>query len=773
MSSNVIGVTIASLLHDIGKVLYRTGSKTNHSELGYDYLKDTIKLSDKDILDSVLYHHSSKLKNSTLAESSMAYIVYLADNIASGIDRRKYGETESDIFKKSTPLYTIFNILNENNENLHYSQKTVNLDEGINMPTSKEISLDNNFYDRVMLDVSDSLKNINYSSEYVNSLLNVLEANLSYIPSSTNISELIDISLYDHLKMTAAIASSILLYLEEKGVLDYKKRLYTNSESFYSDKAFLMYEVDLSGIQKFIYTISSKGALKGLRSRSFYLELLMEHIIDELLEKVNLSRSNLISSGGGRASFIFPNTEGIKNKIMLFEKEVNSWFIENFDIGLYLAGGYVECSSNDLQNKPNGSISNLHIDISKNISMKKGNRYSAEDIVRLNNRNNIGKRECVVCKKMDIMDDDSDKCCVCSDLEYFSDGILYGKYYVITKTSQLHSLILPFGKYLTPYFDKKDIIDIMNQEDYCRTYTKNRHHTGSQVSNNLWVGDYTLGKTFKELSEKSIGIDRIAILRADVDNLGNAFINGLSREGGKYDTISRKATLSRQLSLYFKGYINNVLKNGVYDVFGKKGERNVSIVYSGGDDIFLVGAWDEIISAAVDIRESFKKFSQNTLSISAGIGIYKPNYPINMIAKEVEKLESVSKNNTLKDSITLFSPEHCYKWDDLVNNVLGEKYLELKQFFSDNTSFLEKGEVNERGKAFLYNLLDLLRNVNEKINIARYVYLLSRMEPKDPVEKGRYLRFSGKMYEWMTDEKDRKELITAIYIFVYSIRERK
>lgn len=43
--------------------------------------------------------------------------------------------------------------------------------------------------------------------------------------------------------------------------------------------------MDISGIQNFIYSIGDKGALKGLRARSFYLEIMMEHIIDELLEK--------------------------------------------------------------------------------------------------------------------------------------------------------------------------------------------------------------------------------------------------------------------------------------------------------------------------------------------------------------------------------------------------------------------------------------------------------------------------------------------------------
>ena len=45
---------------------------------------------------------------------------------------------------------------------------------------------------------------------------------------------------------------------------------------------FLLYSLDLSGIQDFIYTITSDGALKALRARSFYLELLTEHLVDTM-----------------------------------------------------------------------------------------------------------------------------------------------------------------------------------------------------------------------------------------------------------------------------------------------------------------------------------------------------------------------------------------------------------------------------------------------------------------------------------------------------------
>ena len=52
------------------------------------------------------------------------------------------------------------------------------------------------------------------------------------------------------------------------------------------EPAFLLYTADFSRIQRFIYTVHTEGALRSLRSRSFFLELLMEHYMDELLDAI-------------------------------------------------------------------------------------------------------------------------------------------------------------------------------------------------------------------------------------------------------------------------------------------------------------------------------------------------------------------------------------------------------------------------------------------------------------------------------------------------------
>ena len=155
----------------------------------------------------------------------------------------------------------------------------------------------------------------------------------------------------------------------------------------------------------------------------------------------------------------------------------------------------------------------------------------------------------------------------------------------------------------------------MENDDYfVRSYSKNKLYTGKHIATKLWVGDYSTGSTFEEFAREAEGISRIGVLRADVDNLGQAIVSGFhnAKNGDRYMTLSRTATLSRQLSLFFKYYIRFILENGEYSLEGKNGgkKRQATIVYSGGDDVFIVGAWNDIIELSVDLRRKFEQYTQ-------------------------------------------------------------------------------------------------------------------------------------------------------------------
>ena len=71
--------------------------------------------------------------------------------------------------------------------------------------------------------------------------------------------------------------------------------------------------------------------------------------------------------------------------------------------------------------------------------------------------------------------------------------------------------------------------------------------------------------------------------------------------------------------------------------------------------------------------------------------------------------------------------------------------------------------------AFLYRMLELIRHREDKINMARLAYMLARLESKEKKEE--YQIFSRKVYQWSCNKEDSKQLITAIYIYVYLHRK--
>lgn len=786
MLDRELKLVIGSLLHDIGKIVYRTGDVRKHSISGYETIKEISNINDDTILEQIKYHHADAINHATLSKDSLAYITYIADNIASGMDRRKSSDNVYEGgFDKNIGLSSIFNIINENNQSYVYQPRMLNTEEKINYPSEKTAVYDKQFYESVLRNITDNLKSIVINDEYINSLLEVMEANTSFIPSSTNLSEISDISLFDHVKLTAAVASSIMKYLDENHINNYHDILYKNSQDFYGQNVFMMFSMDISGIQDFIYTVSSEGALKSLRARSFYLEILMEHLIDELLQRVGLSRANLLYSGGGHAYILLSNTQRHNDIVNQYITEVNQWFMDYYGTALFIAAGTAVCSANDLGYSYEGGVNQQYKEVfhkmSADISRRKLARYSAADIMKLNQQGDQDDtRECKICHRADMLNE-NEICEMCQNIKEISSGILNDSFFsIVEKQPEQPNLILPFGRYMVSENREKLTKRIKEDDYYIRSYGKNKFYTGDRISTKLWVGDYANGNTFEDLAERATGIKRIAVLRADVDNLGKTFVSGFEskRNGDRYVSLSRTTTFSRKMSIFFKNHINQLLENGQFYLERtiSKGKRNAIIVYAGGDDVFVIGSWDDIIGFAVDLYHAFREFTQGMLTLSAGIGIFPSKYPVIAFADQTGQLESASKsyedvkNGKRKNAVTLFDDKLTFSWDDFIGTVLGEKYRIIEEYFSHPLS---------RGKGFIYHLLELMRDESEdRINLARLAYTLSRLEPeivKDQDETKEasqlYDVFKRMVYTSMKNHEEIKEVTTALMLYVYLIRE--
>ena len=194
--------------------------------------------------------------------------------------------------------------------------------------------------------------------------------------------------------------------------------------------------------------------------------------------------------------------------------------------------------------------------------------------------------------------------------------------------------------------------------------------------------------SFSGLAKAAQGIELIGCLRMDVDNFGELFSGKLVESG-----VAALSNLSRSMNLFFKGYLNEICGMNLgglsvedppdypLDITGQKiskDYRYVSIVYAGGDDLFIVGAWDDVAELAFDINTCFREFSCSNpeVTLSAGVTLNKPKYPLYQMARTAKDAEGTAKANEWgkpgerreKESLSLFYTHTLARRNVLLNN---------------------------------------------------------------------------------------------------------
>lgn len=817
-----------ALLHDIGKVCYRAMNKRiNHSKLGGDFLEQYLKSNEETerLLNCVRYHHKDYLQKAKLDKNDLAYIVYEADNIASGMDRRE-NEGEEKGFDPKLNLDSIFSVF-YNDKEIQVANKYPliykDINKAFNYPRTDISLATNSNYEALLNKIKSHFITKDISQISINQLLQIIEEGFSYLPSSTNRAEVCDISLYVHSKITSAVASCMKLYFDEQQIQDYKKYCFNSgSKIFRNEKIYLLVSGDISGIQDFIYTIPSKGALKTLRGRSLYINLLLEEFIDEYLEQIGLSRANVLYSGGGHFYILAPNIEDTKKAIDKLQAKMNRWLMENIGINLYLAIGMAECSANNLMKSE--AQGNLFAIVNKKLKDDKTIRYSKDEnflehIFNVEKEENTAKKECNIChnlvdKLWKYNSDEEIACEFCLNLYKLGQDILTQDLVFVISEEKIDGGIKIFGKDKDLYMYAVNIEDIdMFKGKILRIYSKN-NLLENDLAIRLYLADYSAKNendevmTFDDLAKSSCktdkGIKRLGVLRLDIDDLGIAFSSGFISDKDKiednlrYATLSRYADLSKDISMFFKVAINKIcagdltgcvdFEERAFNIFGiaKAPKRKVNIIYAGGDDLFLVGAWDEVLEVAIDINRAFKQFTNGKLTLSAGMAMFSPTYPISKMAEIAGLLVQMSKNRKDKNSIALLGMEtnlkangqleckHIYTWADFEMKVCKEKMNYLLARLSFDGDKFNKLSV---GKSLIYRLMDLIQLADEdKLNIARFAYVLARMQPKqdkDEQKRKVYEDFVSKMYQWINNNEDKKQLATALNLLVYYLRDKK
>lgn len=538
-----------------------------------------------------------------------------------------------------------------------------------------------------------------------------------------------------------------------------------------ADHPFLILCGDLSGIQDFIYDIHSSKAYKSLKGRSFYLQLLVDAIIESILDALSLSISNVIYSSGGKFYLLLPNNEYVLNKLDLLKEKIQHELSSKDYLGIYVCmdwipfgiGSHYEVRTNAKQN--NGSHITGLGDLWKSISDKAASGKSRKfDKILVNNFNNFFTQDsdnyngnntatCAVTGVPVEMKpehklnphDHSDKTYVSfSVLQQISLGKKLRDCTILTSTKrpQKDSFNpMNLGLYYSLTNSNEIVEDCctcllnpITEQEFVQFFVKTKSAKFMFYGGNKQVLKDTGEIASLEDVASPLGgykLEKIGVLKMDVDNLGQLFTKGM--KDNSYRTFAAMSDLSNRLDWFFSGYINAIRDSDYFKDY-------VNVIYSGGDDICAIGKWDKVLEFATKVRKDFRTYIGNGehISLSAGYVICNPKFPIRKAIELAEDELDNAKNYKLntnnhqpdKNSISLFGTS-IYWQATVPRNREWEIVLKLSGYFRTKLT------NNEFSKGFIYQLhsYDLSRKSGQIDWQWRSAYYFAKMQIRNKTTK--------------------------------------
>jgi CRISPR-associated protein Csm1 len=128
--------------------------------------------------------------------------------------------------------------------------------------------------------------------------------------------------------------------------------------------------------------------------------------------------------------------------------------------------------------------------------------------------------------------------------------------------------------------------------------------------------------------------------------------------------------------------------------------KNIYNVFCGGDDLFVVGPWEESYNFILEVKQDFEKYvcCNKDVTLSAGYLLTKPNIPVIELAERTEFLLSQAKKAG-RNRLFIFKTDIV--WDNIPN--LEQWKIKLISLCEEDTEILTKG--------FLYKLNDIIEMV--------------------------------------------------------------
>nr|HPN61059.1 type III-A CRISPR-associated protein Cas10/Csm1 [Bacilli bacterium] len=498
------------------------------------------------------------------------------------------------------------------------------------------------------------------------------------------------VSLFDHLKLTAALAS----------VLKASDYQYGKEGQ---DVKLVFLEYDLSGTQDYIFQVTEgeetkRDIAKSLRTRSFFLLLLTDLIGFKLVHDFSLSYENILFSSGGRGIVLLPFLPDFEDKIQKTISCIEKEIFEKFKgkISFSFAKNVIDVNEfeNNYQNIMNAQKKTV-------LSGKKQKFKTLFSNPKFSFVSKPLLNACELCESYEA--EKNNRCHDCNDFIELNSILVNNKKifveYDFSKKNNTSNLSFSFQSLgnINIYVQLPEVNDF----SYYVTYN------GDELGESKFYANLNAkGKSFNEIADLSEGDKKLGLLKMDVDNLGLIFYKGINHE---YKTFSKVLMLSRFMDYFFSKHL--------FDLMTEKRKNHIYINYSGGDDLVLIAPASEILSIASEINNAFHLFtSQNKdLHISSGIDIFDSKSPIRYAVLQAEAALDQSKKQEHKNSFTIFGTT--------INN------SDMKQVIDECEYYQNKLAKKQISRSIIYKLYSAISNSVDNNNpieaFSRFIPLLS------------------------------------------------
>ncbi|WP_448515764.1 type III-A CRISPR-associated protein Cas10/Csm1 [Pseudothermotoga sp.] len=718
------------------------------------YVYKNSKLPFKDEVSNLVALHHSDLSNLKSELHLLARLVRIADHISASEreERSQQGSSDEQVKLMRSIISSIS--LKKQKKPVQYRpvsrfskfERLLNEEEAKRHDAQKDYEKLWNEFEALISDpdLLGFYRNAENRYMFFERIYHLLKEYTSNIPSAFYYSEP-DVSLFSHAVSTAAIALSLFRQFEDRLFEKQNDRFVAAEQIFDKIESILksyknpsanplpedepilgIVKGDISGIQSFIFNVSTRRGLKKLRGRSFFIAYLAEIVARYILEKEGLYAANLLFCGGGHFYILLPakSLSRIEEYQRILDEKLFKAF--NTDLSVLLVGK--ELRLFDMLNF------DVHETLGKMLEEKKNRKFSTILNSVFSKPQEMTGPFCPYCGRRMKEVSGVLECNFCESFADLGTQLVNAKYMNLRRSVEIddarsvHEVFRMFGYKLEFVDEPSEFSFVLNKDEYDPRFSMYFVKTANYVAKE--IVQYTERTADLEtIAESSKGVKRWAILKGDMDNLGSIFRSITNFEENQRSSLSLVSTLSSEIELFFGVQLER---------FIAKNHEACNVVYAGGDDFMILGPWNDLIMLAYDIHRFFKDYSKNDeLSISMALAIAPSRkYPVYKLGVEAgESLENSAKtyrrNGLEKSALSMFGG--CIGWEEfqdfLEKKLLLQKILEehkvTKNLLHTLSIFVErqlKGEPMKLWQLYYYvaRLVERQKDERVKEDILRF-----------------------------------------------------